>query len=122
MKESPEDSANLVAFRISPELMERAQAALRAVREDPSDEDEVNALLEVILELTDHGMDFYYLEPLRRARAGTITTTAARVGLAAAGRGIPAIIRRVISSLDEGQLLSIADFVDEILIREGEAR
>ncbi len=122
MKQAPEDSANLVAFRISPELMERAQAALQAVREDPSDEVRVETLVEVILELTDRGMDFYYLEPLRRAQTGPITTSAARLGLAAAARGIPAIIRRVVSSLDEEQVLSIAGFVDEILIREGEAR
>lgn len=122
MKEASEDSPNLVAFRISSEFMERAQAALRGVREDPSDGDSVEALVEVILELTDRGMDFYYLEPLRRARAGAITTSAARLGIAAAGRGIPAVIRRVVSSLDEEQVLSIAGFVDEILIREGETR
>lgn len=116
---SPRDR---VAFRITPELAERAQAALRAVREDPSDEYHVEGLVEVILELTERGMDFYYLEPLRRARAGTITTSAARLGIAAAGRGIPTIVRRVVSSLDEEQLLSIAGFVDEILIREAEPR
>ena len=120
MTQSHDDTANLVAFRISPELMEQAQAALRAVREDPSDEDRLGALVEVILELTDRGMDFYYMEPLRRAQVGAITASAARLGLAAASRGIPAIIRRVVSSLDEEQVLSIAGFVDEILIREGE--
>ena len=114
----PGPHGNLVAFQVSPELMQRAQEALATVRRDPADEDGVERLVEVVLELTDRGMDFYYLEPLRRARAGTMTTSAARLGIAAAGRGIPPIIRRVISSLDEEQVLAIAAFLDEILIQE----
>ena len=111
--------AGLVAFRISPDVLARAEAALEAVREDPGEEAGRAALLGVVLELTERGMDFYYLEPLRRARAGTVVTSAARLGIAAAGRGIPPIVRRVVSSLDDEQLLAIADFVDEILIRGG---
>ncbi len=116
MSDEPVSGADLVAFQISPELMAEAQEALAAVREDPTHRPNVKALVEVLLELTDRGMDFYYMEPLRRARAGTMTASAARLGLAAASRGIPPIIRRVISSLDENQVLAIADFVDEILI------
>ena len=121
MPDARASPGNLVAFQISADLMARADAALAAVREDPAEEPNVEALLEVVLELTDRGMDFYYLEPLRRAGAGRMLTSAARLGIAAAGRGIPPIIRRVVSSLDEEQLLAIADFVDEILIREREA-
>ena len=117
MPDSSKASVNLVAFQISPELMERAEEALAAVRRDPAREDNVEELIDVVLEMTDRGMDFYYLEPLRRAEAGAMTTSAARLGIAAAGRGIPAIIRRVVRSLDEEQILSIADFIDEILVR-----
>ena len=116
MSDASESRADLVAYQISPELMAEAQEALAAVREDPAEEANVETLLEVVLELTDRGMDFYYLEPLRRARVGTVTASAARLGIAAAGRSIPPIIRRVISSLDEEQLLSIVDFLDEILV------
>lgn len=111
-----------VAFRITPELAERAEAAVRAVRRDPSAEDHVEELVEVILELSERGMDFYYLEPLRRAGAGTIATSTARLGIAAAGRDLPTIIRRVLASLDPQQVAAIADFVDEILIRQGARR
>ena len=116
MSDTTQARADLVAFQISPELMAEAQEALAAVRQDPAHKPNVEALLDVVLELTDRGLDFYYLEPLRRARAGTMTTSAAKLGLAAAGRGIPPIIRRVIGSLDEDQILGIADFIDEILI------
>ena len=117
MSDDDAGTVNLVAFQISPELMARAEAALAAVREEPAQGPAVEELVEVVLEMTDRGLDFYYLEPLRRAEAGAMTTSAARLGIAAAGRGIPAIIRRVVRSLDEEQILSIADFIDEILVR-----
>ena len=105
-----------VAFRISPELMDRAQAAVAAVRADPSKKQTVKELVKVILEMTDTGLDYYFVEPLRRARVGTMGMSTARLGIAAAGRGIPPIVRRVLTSLSEQQLLSIADFLDEILL------
>ena len=117
MSDDDDGTMNLVAFQISPELMARAEAALAAVREEPAQGPAVEELVEVVVEMTDRGMDFYYLEPLRRAEAGAMTTSAAKIGIAAAGRGIPAIIRRVVRSLDEEQILSIADFIDEILVR-----
>ena len=108
--------ANLVTFEISAELMAEARSAVAAVRRDPSHKPNVEALVEIVLELTDRGLDFYFLEPLRRARAGAMSTSTAKLGIAAAGRGIPPIIRRVISSLDEDQILAIADFIDQILV------
>lgn len=113
----PQSKANLVAFEIPPELMARAQAALEAVRDDPEHRPHIKALVEVVLELTDRGMDFYYLEPLRRAEVGTMARSAARLGIATVGRGIPPVVRRVVSSLDGEQVLAIADFIDEILIQ-----
>ena len=121
MTKQPTRGADRVAFRISPELMERARAAVAAARRDPTEEDHIEELIEVILELTDRGLDFYYLEPLRRARAGTMALSATRLGLAAASRGIPPTVRRVITGFDEEQVLVIADFLDEILIRGGPA-
>lgn len=106
-----------VAFRISPELLERAETALQQVRENPTRPPHVDALVTVILELTDSGLDYYFLEPLRRIEAGAMSMASARLGIAAAGRGLPTIIRRVVASLDEQQILALADFLDELLVR-----
>lgn len=108
-----------IAFRISPELRARTEAALAAVREAPADRPRVEELVEVILELTEAGLDYYYLEPLRRADVGAMSTAAARLGVAAAGRSLPTIVRRVVLPLDEAQILSIAEFIDELLIPAG---
>jgi hypothetical protein len=115
-----EKNSSRVAFRISPELMARAEATLQAVRQNPEHPPHVQDLVAVILELTENGLDYYFLEPLRRMRVGAMGMTTARLGIAAAGRSIQAIVRRVLSSLNEEQILSIAEFVDELLIRGSE--
>lgn len=113
-------NSNRVAFSISPGLMTRAEASLEALRRDPAHAPHVKELVAVVLELTESGLDYYFLEPLRRARVGAMGMTTARLGIATAGRAISPLVRRVMSSLDEEQILSIADFVDELLIPDSE--
>jgi hypothetical protein len=118
MTDKAASGSDRVGFRISPDLRARTEAALATVRADPADRARVEELVEVVLELTEVGLDYYYLEPLRRARVGAMGSTAARMGIATVGRGIPAIVRRVIVSLDEEQVLEIADFIADLLVPE----
>ncbi len=111
-------TSNRVAFCISSELMKRAEASVQSLRRDPEDPSHVKELVAVVLELTENGLDYYFLEPLRCARVGAMGMTTARLGIATAGRAISPLVRRVMSSLDEEQILSIADFVDELLISD----
>ena len=120
MTSNSSGTSGRLAFRISPELLARAEAALEAVRGDPTHPPHVKELVAVILELTDTGLDYYFLEPLRRVRIGTVGMSTARLGIAAAGRSIPPIVRRVLTSMDEEQILEIADFLDELLIRDSD--
>jgi hypothetical protein len=113
-------NSNRVAFCVSPELMTRAEASLQALRRDPEHPSHVKELVAVVLELTENGLDYYFLEPLRRARVGAMGMAPARLGIATAGRAISPLVRRVMSSLDKEQILSIADFVDELLIPDSE--
>ena len=117
MTESPR-----IGFRISPELAARTESAVAGVRQDPADRDRVDELVEVVLEMTDVGLDYYYLEPLRRARVGAMATGAAKLGLATAERSIPPIVRRVLTGLDAEQILEIAEFIDDLLVRAPDAR
>ena len=106
-----------VAFEISAELRRRCESVIAAVRAAEDPRDHVGELSDVVVEMTDTGLDFYFLHPLQLAEAGRVATGTAKVGLAAARRGIPAVIRRVVASLSDEQVLRIADFIDEILVR-----
>lgn len=113
----PEKGGARVAFAISADLRRRCEEVLAAVREDGDPRPHVDELAAVVVEMTDAGLDFYFLLPLELAEAGAVARGTARVGIAAARRGIPTVIRRVVASLSDDQLLRIVDFIDDILVR-----
>ncbi len=109
--------ADRLAFEISPELRERVEATIEAVRGDPGDRAGVGDLISTIQELTETGLEYYFLLPLELAEVGGVSRSTARVGVAAARQGMPHVIRRVVGSMSEQELLAIVDFLDGMLIR-----
>ena len=77
-------------------------------------------LVKVVLEMTDRGLYYYFLHPLEEAGVGIVTRKAVSLALGTAGRTLPVVVRKTVKSLNDEQLLKIADFVDHILIRDEE--
>ena len=110
------------AFAVAPELAARTEAVIDKLRASEDRKQHVAELVEVVLELTEAGLHFYYLHPLELAGVGLVSRSAAKVGIAAAGKGIPIIVRRVVGSMSDDQLLRIAEFIDRMLVREPPGR
>lgn len=106
-----------VAFSISPELGERVEAVIEKLRSDSIPKAHVGELVEVVLEMTEVGLEYYYLRPLEVAGVGMMLRSSAKLGIAAAGKSTPMIVRTVVGGMSNDQLLKIANFLDEILIR-----
>ena len=106
-----------VAFTISPDLRRRIEAVVAAIREADEPRGHLGDLTETVVEMTDTGLDFYFLHPLERIGAGRMARGTAKVGVAAARRGLPTVVRRVLATLSDDQLLDLVDYIDEILVR-----
>ena len=106
-----------VAFDISPALRRRCEEVIVAVREAEDRGEHLAELTEVVVAMTDTGLDFYFLHPLERIGAGRMARGTAQVGVAAARRGLPTVVRRVLATLSDDQLLELVDFIDGILVR-----
>jgi len=107
-----------VAFQISADLRRRAESVVESIRSDPDKKKHAPALVEVVLEMTDAGLHYYFLHPLERAGVGVVTRSAVDLAIGTAGRALPMVVRKTVKSLKDEQILSIADFLDEILIQE----
>ena len=107
-----------MAFELAPELLAKTEAIIGKLRSADDQRAYSKELIEVILELTETGLGAYYLRPLEIAKVGFASRSAAKVGIAAASKGIPVIVRRVIGKMSGEQLLTVAEFVDGILIRD----
>ncbi len=114
--ESP-DRENRLGFAIDNELTCEMLGVIERLRRDPRRKDHVAALVNTVLKLTDVGLREYYVRPLKQADAGTIALATAKVGISTAKKGISVIVNKLLRKMGEQQLLSIADSMEDFLIR-----
>ena len=74
-----------------------------------------DALADVVVELTNSGLDFYFLKPLAQAKAGFILEKAASVGMAAAQQVMASVIRQIIGRMEGPQLLSVCGSIRQLM-------
>ena len=74
------------------------------------------ALADVVVELTNNGMDYYFMKPLKLAKAGFIVQQSADLGLAGALRVMGSVIRNIITRMDGPQLLSVCGSIRQFML------
>ena len=74
-----------------------------------------STLGDLVVELTDAGLDSYFLEPLRLAKAGFLVQQTANLGVTSAARIMAPMIRNIIGRLDRNQILSISGYIRHLM-------
>jgi hypothetical protein len=74
-----------------------------------------DALADVIVELTDSGMEYYFLRPLKLAQVGFLTQQSANLGMAATTRVLGSVIRNIIGRMDHPQLLTVCSHIRQLM-------
>lgn len=101
---------------ISDELRTRALDTVAKLRSHgKADKAAIEKLFNLIIELTESGLDFFFLEPLRRLRASSMMTGMARVGISSMVKASRMVIHKVLKKLDDRSLSAILDFIEEII-------
>ncbi len=106
---------------IPDELRTRALYTVGELRErGKADKEAIDKLYDLIVELTEEGLDFFFLEPLRRLKASSMMLGMAKVGIGSMLKGSKMVVHKVLKKLDDRSLAAILDFIEEI-IHEPEA-
>ena len=102
-------------FHISAELHEKTIELLNEleISEDPKQYRDM--LGNLVVELTNAGMDYFFIKPLELAKVGFMTKQTTNLGLTAQRRVISPIIRRVIGGMDKNQLLIICSYIRQLM-------
>jgi len=74
-----------------------------------------DALAELVVELTNSGLDFYFMKPLKRAKAGVVLEKTAAFGMAAAQQVMASVIRQIIGRMEGPQLLSVCGSIRQLM-------
>lgn len=106
--DAPAAAGPSLRFHHSDELRVRMHAVLDALEAADDPEDHRDALADLVAELTESGMEYYYLRALKLANAGYVAQQSARMGISGAVTMISSVSRRFIVRMDKAQLLAVA--------------
>ncbi len=97
-------------FYHSKALRAKTLAVLSSV-ERAKDLQHRDELSDLVVELTNSGMDYYFLRPLKLAKAGFFVEQSAKVGMAATTRVLASVICSIIGRMDKPQLLAVCSYI-----------
>ena len=97
-----------VRFFHSAALRKRTDAVLARIERDEDATQHASALSSVVVELTEAGLDYYFLRPLQESKFGFVTRQTANLGMAGTLRVMSPIIGRILAGADTPQLRGVA--------------
>ena len=101
-------------FYHSEVLRTKTHTVLTALEEDPDPTQHRNALGDLVAELSDAGLNYFFMSPLRLAKPGFLVEQSASLGMAGARQGLGSVARNIISRMDKPQLLSVSASIRQL--------
>ena len=102
-------------FYHSASLRAKTLAVLATLEKAKDSTQHRDALADIIVELTDSGMEYYFLRPLKLAKVGFFTEQSANLGMAATTRVLASVIRNIIGRMDNPQLRTVCSYVRQLM-------
>lgn len=111
-KRAPKKAADpgskpFLRFHHSQELRAKTLAVLEAVENAENATACSGQLTELVLELTESGMDQYFLQSLKATKANFVVQQSAALGLSGVRKLMGTVIRNILGRMDDRQLLSV---------------
>ena len=111
----PSTPRPLIRFYHSEELRARTLALLATIEQPRDDPRHRDALTNLVVELLDAGLDYYFLRPLKLAQAGFVAEQTARLGLDSVRRAMSPVIRTIVGRLDKRQLIIVCGHIRQLM-------
>lgn len=74
-----------------------------------------NILSDLVLELTDTGLEYYFLRPLKLAKVSFVVEQSAHMGMGGVKRVMAPVIRNIIGHMDKHQLLTVCSHIRQLM-------
>ena len=114
-KASSRSPEPFLRFYYSKRLRAKTLAVLATVEKAKDSTEHRAALADIVVELTDSGMDYFFLRPLKLAQVGFFTQQTANLGMSATTRVLATVIRNIIGGMDNPQLLSVCSYIRHLM-------
>ena len=95
-------------FHHSQALRDRTNKVLSALETQPGQSCHGQAIADLVTELIEAGMDYYFMKVLKQAGVGFVAEQSARLGISGAVKLLSSVSRKFITRMDQAQLLVVA--------------
>ena len=99
----------------SPVLRKKTLAILATVERADDATAHRDEITNLIVELTNHGMDYCFLQPLKLAKAGFIVERSANIGMSGVHQVMASVIRQIIGRMGNPQLRSVCKSIRKLM-------
>jgi len=113
-KPAPE-SKPFLRFYHSAALRKKTLALLGTIERAPDASRHRDALADLVVELTNCGLDRYFMAPLKLAKPGFMVEQSANLGMLGAQQLMASVIRQIIGRMDGPQLLSVCGSIRQFM-------
>jgi hypothetical protein len=110
-----ERTSSHIAFPIPEDLRNETLSLIAELRESEDHAGYADQLIDVVDRISDHGMTFFFIYPVKLVGLGAVTVKTLQVAIQSAKRAVMAVSRQIARRLDRDQLLRIADFLESIV-------
>jgi hypothetical protein len=107
---------NYFAFEITDELHDKTLRAVDTIRTHDDKRTAIPLLIDMMGDAIEAGLTHFLLYPLELAGVNALSRNGIKVAIRSAKRTIMVVAVRITKSLNDEQLMSIADFLDETLL------
>ena len=104
-----------IRFFHSGPLRARTNRVLAAIAKDEDPTRHVGALSSVVVDLTNAGLDYYFLRPLKQAKVGFVSQQTAKLGMAGTMRLMSPVIRSILGGVNATQVRVIARHISHLM-------
>lgn len=103
-------------FHHSAPLRAKTLKLLETVENADKPTEHSGRLTDLILELTDAGMDQFFLQSLKATKANFVVQQSASLGLSGVQKVMGTVIRNIIGRMDDRQLLSVCGSIRQFMV------
>jgi hypothetical protein len=109
--------SNHMVAPVKKEHSDLAHTMIQRIRNEQPSSQHIGDLTSLVIDLTEAGMKFYFIESLERLEVSAITMGIAKVGISSTISGMKMVITKVLKKLNDEQVVKLSDFLEEILHR-----
>jgi hypothetical protein len=114
-KSAEEGSKPFLRFHHSQGLRSKTLEVLEVVEGAENAKAYAGQLTELVLELTDSGMDQYFLKSLKATKVNFVVQQSAALGLSGVQKVMGTVVRNIIGRMDDRQLLSVCGSIRKFM-------